>query len=60
MAGVNSYNLGLDKNAANYTPLSPLSLLARSAYVYPQRAAVVYGGRTLTWSEVYTRCRRLA
>ena len=54
------YNTGLDKNAANYTPLSPLSLLARSAYVYPQRTAVVHGDRRLTWSEVYARCRRLA
>ena len=60
MARVNPYGIGLDKNAANYTPLSPLSLLARSAYVYPQRVAVIHGERRLTWSEVYTRCRRLA
>src|SRR5688572_27304121 len=55
-----AYDTGLPKNAANYTPLSPLSLLARTAYIYPQRPAVVYGERTLTWSEVYARCRRLA
>ena len=60
MARVNPYNTGLDKNAANYTPLSPLSLIARSAYVYPRRTAVIYGERRLTWSQVYTRCRRLA
>src|SRR5688572_120731 len=53
------YDVGLAKNAANYTPLSPLSLLARTAYIYPQRRAVVYGDRTLTWSDVYARCRRL-
>src|SRR6185503_6319196 len=53
------FDRGLDKNAANYTPLSPLSLLARSAYVYPQRDAVVHGRTKLSWSEVYTRCRRL-
>src|SRR5687768_1907279 len=55
-----AYDLGLPKNAANYTPLSPLSLLARTAYIYPERGAVVYGERTLTWSQVYARCRRLA
>ena len=60
MARVNPYDIGLDKNAANYTPLSPLSLIARSAYVYPQRTAVIHGKRRLTWSQVYARCRRLA
>ncbi len=60
MPKVNPYQDGLDKGAANYTPLSPLSLLARSAYVYPARAAVVHGDRRLSWSEVYARCRRLA
>jgi fatty-acyl-CoA synthase len=60
MARVNPYNVGLDKNAANYTPLTPLSLLARTAYVYPRRSAVVHGDIELSWSEVYARCRRLA
>jgi fatty-acyl-CoA synthase len=60
MASANPYNAGLDKNAANYTPLSPLSLLARTAYTYPRRIAVVHGDWRLTWSEVYARCRRLA
>ena len=60
MARINAYDVDLDKNAANYTPLSPLSLLARTAYVYPGRTAVIHGDWRLTWSEVYTRCRRLA
>jgi fatty-acyl-CoA synthase len=60
MPKANAYQAGLDKNAANYTPLSPLSLLARTAYVYPARAAVVYGERSLSWADVYARCRRLA
>ena len=59
MAGGNSYNMALDKNAANYTPLSPLSLIARAAYVYPRRIAVIHGTARLTWAEVYARCRRL-
>ena len=60
MSAANAYQSGLDKNAANHTPLSPLSFLARAAYVYPERAAVIYGERRLTWSDVYARCRRLA
>src|SRR4029078_12360080 len=39
---------------------TPLSLVARTAYIYPRRAAVIYGERTLTWAEVYARCRRIA
>ncbi len=54
------YSIGLDKNAANYTPLSPLSLLARTAYVYPERVSVIHGALRRTWRETYARCRRLA
>jgi fatty-acyl-CoA synthase len=60
MARINPYDVGLDKNAANYTPLTPLSLLARTAYTYPRRVAVIQGERQLVWAEVYARCRRLA
>jgi len=56
----NPYALGLDKNPANYVPLSPLSYLARSAYVYPERPSVIHGARRFTWRETYARCRRLA
>ena len=59
MTRINPYNIGLDKNAANYTPLTPLSLLARTAYVYPKRIAVIHGDWQLTWSEVYARCQRV-
>src|SRR5215831_1069407 len=54
------YDRDLDRNAANYTPLTPLSLIARTAYTYPQRLAVVHGDRRYTWGETYRRCRRLA
>ncbi len=60
MARSNPYDTGLNKNSANYTPLSPLSLIARSAYVYPKRIAVIHGDRRFTWANVYARCRRLA
>ena len=54
------YDLDLDKNAANYTALSPLSFLARSADVYPERPSVIHGARRFSWQQTYTRARRLA
>jgi fatty-acyl-CoA synthase len=56
----NPYAEGLDKNAANFVPLSPIGFLRRSAEIYPQRTAVIYGARSQTWQETYERCRRLA
>ena len=56
----NPYNTGLDKNKANYTPLSPLSFLERSAQVYPQRTSLIHGEARYTWQQTYERCRRLA
>jgi len=50
----------LDKNAANYTPLTPLSLIARTAYVYPRHTWAIHGERRYTWAETYARARRLA
>jgi fatty-acyl-CoA synthase len=54
------YDIGLDKNAANYVPLSPVSFLLRSAAVHPNRLAVAYGQRRYSWREALERCRRLA
>jgi len=57
---MNPYDVDLDRNAANYAPLTPLAFIERAAYVYPQRLAVVHGARRYTWAENYARCRRLA
>src|ERR1041385_5243854 len=57
---VNPYETDLDRNAANYAPLTPLIFIAWSAYAYPQGTAVVHGKRQFTWAETYARCRRLA
>ena len=54
------YEQHLGRSAANYAPLTPLSLIARTAYTWPQRIAVVHGPRRYTWSETYARSRRLA
>ena len=54
------FDHNLEKNAANYAPLTPLSFLERAAYVYPERVSVIHGAERYTWGETYARCRRLA
>ena len=56
----NPYEQQLDKNAANYAPLTPLSFLERAAYVYPSRVSVIHGAQRSTWRQTYERSRRLA
>ena len=59
-SGQSPYAVGLEKNAANYVALTPLTFIQRSAYIYPDRVAVIHGARRYTWRESYTRARRLA
>src|SRR3954464_4594424 len=56
----NIFEQHLDKTAANYAPLTPLSFLERAAYVYPNRPSVIHGAQRYTWAQTYERCRRLA
>ena len=56
----NPYQQHLDKTAANYQPLTPLSFLERAARVYPARTAVVHGTRRTSYADLYARCRRFA
>ena len=45
----NPYEVGHEKNAANYVPLTPIGFLVRSAAVYPNRLAVAHGERRYNW-----------
>ena len=64
----NSYELGLDKNPANYSPLTPLGFLARASHVYPDRIAWKHeiGDeksrviKTATYREFYSRSKQFA
>ena len=56
----NIYEQGLDRNPANYTPITPLLFLERSAEIYPKKVAVIHGKLRQTWAQTYERCRRLA
>ena len=46
--------------SVNYTPLTPLSFLRRSAYVYPNKTAVTYNETRYTYREFNQRVNRLA
>jgi fatty-acyl-CoA synthase len=50
----------LDRRDANFSPLTPLSFLARTAAVYPEKTAVVHGSLRFTYCEFQQRCWRLA
>ena len=54
------YNKDLDKNDANYVPLTPLTFLERTKDIYPNYEAVVYESRSYTWEQVYKRCIKFA
>jgi fatty-acyl-CoA synthase len=50
----------LSKTAANFAPLTPVSVLKRTERVYPDLPAQIHGGIRRTWAEVAARCKRLA
>ena len=53
------YNTDLDKNQANYQPLTPLSFMQRSAAVYPDHTAIIHGRARVTYDEFYRRSKQL-
>jgi fatty-acyl-CoA synthase len=54
------YETGLDRNPANYQPLTPLTLLERAAKTYPEHPAIIHGGASLTYRQFWQRSLRLA
>ena len=58
--GRNPYETGLDRNPANYQPLTPITFLERAASVFPGRKAVVHGRTSYDYATFYARARRLA
>jgi len=57
---MSDYDKNLDKNNANFVPLTPLSFLERVKDIYPNYEALVYEDRKYTWSEIYKRCTKFA
>ena len=56
----NPYDTGLDRNPANYQPLTPLVFLQRAASVHPHHTAVIHGKTRIPYAEFYARSRKLA
>ena len=56
----NPYNTDLDRNPANFQPLTPLSFLERAASVHPDHVAIIYGPMRRSYAEFYARSRQLA
>jgi fatty-acyl-CoA synthase len=56
----NPYDEHLDKNPANYQPLTPLQFLQRAALIYPNHIAIIHGNQRITYAQFYKRCLRLA
>jgi fatty-acyl-CoA synthase len=54
------YDIDLDRNAANFQPLTPLSFLARAAEVHPDTTAIIHGGLFRNYRDFYARARQLA
>ena len=54
------YNTNLNKNDANFVPLTPLSFLKRSAEVYPHKTSIVHGERIYNWEQTYKRSLQFA
>jgi fatty-acyl-CoA synthase len=57
---VTAYDRDLDKNPANYQPLTPLGFLERAADVFPNHTAIVHGGRSTKYRDFHRRAKQLA
>jgi fatty-acyl-CoA synthase len=54
------YDTGLDRNAANYQPLTPITILERAAKTYPRQTAIVHGALRVSYREFWERSLKLA
>ncbi len=54
------YDTDLDRNAANFQPLTPLSFLARAGEVYPGVTAIVHGARSWNYRQFFSRAKQFA
>lgn len=57
---MNIYDIGLEKNPANFTQLTPLTFIERAATIFPEKTSIIYGNQRYNWKQTYERCKRLA
>lgn len=58
--GMNPYETDLDRNAANFQPLTPLTYLERAAKVFPDQTAIIHGSARTSYAEFWRRSLKLA
>jgi fatty-acyl-CoA synthase len=56
----NIFDQDLDPNLANFTALSPVSFVERTAEIFGDLSSVVHGHRIYTWAQTRDRSARLA
>ncbi len=56
----NAYEQNLDRNEANYQPLTPITYLERAAQTFPDTTAIVHGSLRRSYGDFYARSRQLA
>jgi fatty-acyl-CoA synthase len=54
------YDTDLDRNPANFQPLTPLTFLERAAQVFPDRTAIIHGALRRSYRDFHVRACRLA
>ena len=57
---IENYKTGLDKCEANYSALTPLSFLQRTACVFPDYTSIISGQTSYTWQQTFNRTKMFA
>ena len=48
------------KNRANYSPLTPIDFLKRTAKIFPNYISIISDNKKFTWKETFDRCSMFA
>ena len=54
---IRNHKTGLEKNKANYVPLSPVTFLKRTADIFPNYTSIISENNKFTWKSTFTRCK---
>ena len=57
---IKNYNIGLEKNKANFTALTPVSFLERTASIFPNYISIISENKQFTWKNTFDRCKLFA
>ena len=55
-----NYKIGLKKNSANFSSLTPISFLERTANAFPNYTSIVSENHKFTWKSTFARCKLFA